>query len=92
MMKVFLHNLRQSLIAFDQLMNCLLGAFLFMGERAWADETFSSRCHRWDISGKRHWPKRVVDFLAAILGDSDHCKESYESERLGRQLPAELRK
>lgn len=86
------HNLKQTLIALDQLFNCVLGTVVIGGEKVWADETLSSRCYRWDVSGRRSWPRYVVDFFARILGDHDHCRESYESERVGRQLPAELRK
>ena len=46
----------------------------------WPDETLSSRCWRWH-----------KDKMAAWLGDKDHCRTSYESERTRRQLPPELR-
>lgn len=68
------------LIALDQLANAL-----FMG---WPDETVSSRSWRWHVSGVRHWPCRVLD---CIFGP-DHCRESFESERQGRQLPPEARR
>ncbi|WP_288229733.1 pseudouridine synthase [uncultured Desulfovibrio sp.] len=70
------------LIGVDQLANAILGG--------WPDETLSSRCWRLSLAG-RDWPRRMVDGLARIFGDRDHCRESYESERLGRQLPPELR-
>ena len=76
-------RLRAVLIALDQLCNTLAGG--------WPDETISSRSYRWDISGARHWPRRWIDRVAARLGDVDHCRASYESERTGRQLPPELR-
>lgn len=71
------------LIALDQLVNALFGG--------WPDETISSRAWRWELAGVRSWPRRLIDGLALILGDKDHCRESFESERLGRQLPPELR-
>ena len=71
------------LIALDQLLNALCGG--------WPDETISSRAWRWELSGTRSWPHKLIDGLALILGDRDHCRESFESERLGRQLPPELR-
>lgn len=71
------------LIALDQLLNALAGG--------WPDETISSRAYRWDVSGVRSWPRRCIDRVAAWLGDTDHCRASFESERLGRQLPPELR-
>ena len=70
------------LIALDQLVNTIFNG--------WPDETFSSRCWRWSKDGKRDWPRRVVDGLFFL--EAEHCKSSYESERLGRQLPPELRK
>lgn len=71
------------LIALDQFLNALCGG--------WPDETISSRAWRWELSGRRSWPRKLIDGLALILGDRDHCRESFESERLGRQLPPELR-
>ena len=70
------------LIALDQLLNALMGG--------WPDETYSSRCWRWSLQG-RDWPRRVVDGVAWLFRDYDHCRESFESERLGRQLPPEAR-
>ena len=73
----------QALIALDQLFNALTGG--------WADETLSARC--WRLQGKhRGWAlaRRAVDAL--LFFDKDHCRESYESEKKGRQLPPEMRK
>lgn len=75
--------LKQVLVSLDQMLNALLGG--------WADETLSSRCWR-----LRHLPawgaaRRVLDFVAGLLGDKDHCKASYESEWLRLQCPPELR-
>lgn len=75
--------LKAILIALDQLLNALLGS--------WPDETLSSRCWRWEQAGVRSWPRKVLDGVALALGDQNHCFESYASERLGRQLPPELR-
>lgn len=71
------------LIALDQLINTLFGG--------WPDETFSSRCWRWSKNGKRDWPRKYIDTVAGWFKDENHCRESYESERVGRQLPPELR-
>lgn len=75
--------LKQVLVALDQALNALLGG--------WADETLSSRCWR-----LRHLPgwgtaRRVLDLVAGLLGDKDHCKASYDSEWLRLQCPPELR-
>jgi len=69
------------LIALDQLANAVFGGH--------PDETISSRAYRWELKGKRTWPRKVIDAL--FFFDPDHCKESYESERTGQQLPPELR-
>ena len=71
------------LIAFDQLLNALFGG--------WPDETLSSRAWRWHVAGVRSWPCRVLDAVARCFRDYEHCRESFESERLGRQLPPEAR-
>ena len=69
------------LIALDQLINAVCGG--------WPDETISSRAWRWEEKGKRAWPRKLIDAL--FFFDPGHCRESYESERLGRQLPPEAR-
>ena len=75
--------LKRVLIALDQLVNTI-----FMG---WPDETISSRSYRWDKDGIRSWPRRLIDCIAWVFRDKNHCYESYISERVGRQLPPELR-
>lgn len=78
---------RAVFIALDQLVNALAGG--------WPDETISSRAWRWDLARARSWPRRLLDGLALLLslgGEREHCRASFESERLGRQLPPELRK
>lgn len=73
--------IRRLLIAVDQLLNAVLGG--------WPDETLSSRAWRWEQDGVRSWPRKFIDALFFL--SPDHCQESYESERKGRQLPPELR-
>ena len=92
------HNTKQFLIAIDQLANALLGllwsivSFLpFVTRKAtksWADETLSAHCWRIYITSNITWPCKLVNFLAF---NKDHCYESFQSERLGRQLPPEER-
>lgn len=72
---------KKVLIAVDQLANALLAG--------WPDETLSSRAWRWEQDGVRAWPRRVIDRL--LFWEPNHCRESYQSEREGRQLPPELR-
>ena len=72
---------KRTLIALDQLLNTLLGG--------WPDETLSSRAWRWEKDGVRSWPRRFIDMLFFL--DQNLCLESFDSERLGRQMPPELR-
>lgn len=72
---------KRILIALDQLVNACCNG--------WPDETISSRAWRWEQKGKRSWPRRLIDGL--FFWDANHCKESFESERTGRQLPPEMR-
>ena len=72
---------RAFLIALDQLVNTLLAG--------WPDETLSSRAYRWERDGVRSWPCRVIDRL--FFWEDEHCLQSYQSEREGRQLLPELR-
>ena len=68
-------------IAVDKLVNAVLAG--------WPDETMSSRAWRWEQDGVRAWPRRLIDRL--FFWEPNHCRESYQSEREGRQLPPELR-
>ena len=76
-------RLKKILIALDQLL-----AVIFFA-KANPDETFSAMCWRWELAGKRSWPRRLIDRI--FWFDPNHCRESYESEKLGRQLPPEYR-
>lgn len=72
---------KKILIALDQLANALLAG--------WPDETLSSRSFRWEKDGVRSWPRCLIDHL--FFWEEQHCFQSYQSEREGRQLPPELR-
>ena len=74
----------QFLIALDQLANALLGGH--------ADETLSARAYR--TSKKGRWPgvifRPLIDWVFFVLtlgSDKQHCRDSYDSERLRRHLP-----
>ena len=71
----------QILIAIDQLINTLFGGF--------ADETLSARAFRLEQERGRSWARKLIDGI--LFFDKDHCKESYESEILRRQLPPSMR-
>ena len=74
--------IKQSLISLDQTIN----AFVFVG---WSDETLSSRS--WRLRDKPHFfiVHKVIDTI--FFFDDNHCKESFESERLRLQSPPEER-
>lgn len=79
--KTYLFNV---LVSFDQCVNVV---FL----NGYPDETLSSRFYRWNRDGIHKYPMIILDKIAAILGDKNHCYESYKSEELRRQLPPEFR-
>jgi hypothetical protein len=64
-----------------QLLNTLLGG--------WPDESLSSRVYR-----RRHragWDRAYIAINALFFWEVNHCRSAYESERLRRQMPPELR-
>ena len=73
--------LKQVLIAFDQLINALLGG--------WADVSLSAHAWRQHLEGKRNWPYLLID--AILFFDGNHCRTSYESELERTQLPPSMR-
>ena len=72
----------QVAVAFDQLVNTLMGGY--------ADETLSARAGRHHLDGSRTWPRWIIDHL--FFWQTNHCKEAYESELLRKQLPDIYRK
>lgn len=75
--------MRQFLIALDQLCNTLLGGY--------ADETMSSHAYRMHVAG-RPWGFLMHAIDTIFFWESDHCLESYLSERARAQLPPEFRR
>ena len=73
--------IKNVLIGVDQLVNAVIGG--------WPDESLSSRSWREYVSGKRRWPKVLIDAL--LWFDKNHCQESYESAKDRRQFPPDLR-
>lgn len=68
----------QILIAFDQLINTILGGM--------ADETISSRAHRNRFKNWRwRFMRRFIDWL--FFWQKDHCHQSYLAELDRKQLP-----
>ena len=66
----------QVLIAFDQLINTLLGG--------WADETLSARAHR-----EMPLLEKVIDCI--FFFQPQHCYKSYLAEKARLQSPVEER-
>jgi len=89
-MRLFLFQLLQVLIAFDQLINTLIGVFVcpFTKNTFWADETMSSVSHRLSLKGIT-WPKTFVNDL--FFWQDDHCKDAFQSERERSQAHPETR-
>lgn len=80
--------IKQLLIAFDQLLNCLV--WIKGDGFGYADETLSARA--WRLSAKCEWARYVriaIDVL--FFWDKDHCRGSYLSELKRKHLPVEYR-
>lgn len=77
--------IKNVLIWIDQGINTII---LF----GYPDETLSSRFYRWYRDDKCKYPMIILDKIAMLLGDKNHCYNSYLSEELNRQLPPEFRK
>ena len=82
MKEKILNYLKNTFIAFDQLLNVI---FL----NGYPDETLSSRFYRWYRDGIYKYPMIILDKI--LFFDKNHCYESYKSEELRRQLPPEFR-
>ncbi len=82
------HNLFQLLVGIDQLLNVII--FMFIGHKAWCDETLSAHCWRIRLTHGRKWPSWIVDHI--IFWEKDHCKTAYESEVNGMHLHPSERK
>jgi len=68
-------------VAFDQLVNAILGGY--------SDETISARCWRLRSTQPYNTLRPIIDGL--FFWQSDHCRASYEAERARSQLPPEYR-
>lgn len=68
-------------VAFDQLVNAVLGGY--------SDETISARC--WRLRAARPYTilRPIIDGL--FFWQPDHCRASYDAERARSQLPPEYR-
>lgn len=89
LLKTIRHNWHQILVSADQFLTTVFCSIIFPTERSYADETLSCRAMRWEWNRVRKWPRRLIDHL--FFWEEQHCFQSYQSEREGRQLPPELR-
>ena len=82
--KAVLRRVKKILVALDQLANVV---FLFGDE----DETVSARC--WRLRRLFWWGlgRRLLDGVALLFLDRDHCEKSYQSEMRRLQSPPEYR-
>lgn len=77
--------MKQTLIAFDQLVNTLVWA---KGEGfGMADETISARC--WRLRERPFWLALQVLVDCLFFWEPNHCADSYLMEQGRRHLPGE---
>lgn len=93
--EIFKHNSWQALVSIDQALHNLGGAMwaglaLFLIRlptgKTWADETLSSRCHRWRrvgitlpakiVNALFWWQKTTAAALMRANGTEDNCRRS----------------
>lgn len=79
-----LNYAKRVLISLDQALNVIV---LFGRE----DETVSARC--WRLRAVFPWSvaRWIIDLVALLFKDKNHCEASYLSELQGKQLPKEYR-
>ena len=82
--KMLLHNTKQLLISFDQVLNNIIFYFI---EKIHGDETLSAHAYRIYLEKGNSIPMKIIDTLFMIFGDINHCEESFKSEVVQRQLP-----
>lgn len=90
------HNLKQLLIAVDQLCMVLYGVVIsfFAPHKVYADETMSAYLYR----HRHYWYanifRRLVDVIFYFPNGCNfhHCQDSYDSEVMRSHLPPDFRK
>lgn len=90
-----MHNLKQTLIAFDQLVYCLVGTILSIFNHkieVYADLTISAQSYR--LADKGKWYGKAMRFSIDLLFrifERDHCYKAYLSEKQGTHLPNDVK-
>lgn len=90
-----MHNLKQVLIAFDQLAYCLIGTLLSIFNhkiKVYADMTISAQSYRLAERGKWYGKamRCLIDALFRIF-EKEHCYNAYLSELNSSHLPNDMR-
>lgn len=93
-------NFKQTLIALDQLIRCVLALIIGLINpkcRGYADETMSA----WAYANRRRWYGRAAEVLINVLMYVPelalyryrwgHCERAYKSEQARTQLPDEYK-
>ena len=75
-------QIKQVLIALDQLLNTLVGG--------WADETFSARSYR-NKNQSAKWKNVMIIIDTVFFWQDEHCYKSYLNEMDRLQMPAKYR-
>lgn len=87
-----LHNLKQTLIALDQLVYCVIGGLISIVNpkvQVWADMTVSAQAYR--LSEKGYWYGKFLEgVINTVFFNKDHCKGAYEAELTNKHLPDDL--
>lgn len=90
-----MHNLKQTLIAFDQLVYCVFGTLLSIFNRkikVYADLTISAQSYR--LEQKDLWYgkflRATIDLMFRPFG-KQHCYLAYLSEKNSSHLPDDLK-
>jgi hypothetical protein len=78
----FVRRIKATLIALDNLVAAVIWGYPGL--------TISAQMYRWELQGKRSWPRKLVDLI--FWFDPDHCRKSYENEVAGLRLPRDMRK
>ena len=78
----FMKRFKAVLIVIDNLVAAVLWGY--------PNLTISAQMYRWELAGKRSWPRKLIDLL--FWWDPDHCHWSYWNEVNNLRIPRDMRK
>ena len=91
-----LKNLKQTIIALDQFINCVFGSLISIfkhNHHVWADETLSAYLWRRHTYWYINIFRILVDCVFFVFTFKwNHCERSFKSELEGHHLPESERK